>query len=128
MTTLPTDSDTTDLSIATNSPISTTLPISSHPTSASNTTVPTTDMAATQGHMIIASNPESSPSRILGPAVGGVVGGLTVVSIIVAVVVIALLFTKRSQKGSLKVNDGKESVQGYNNAVYDGKQNTQTDE
>ena len=67
-------------------------------------------------------------SSILGPTVGGAIGGLTVVIVIIVVVVIALAFIKRGQKGSLKVNDRKESVQGYNNAVYDGKQNTQTDE
>ena len=57
---------------------------------------------------------------------GGAVGGLIAVVIVIAVVVIALLVIKKSQKGSLKVNDKKESVQGYNNALYDGKQNTQT--
>lgn len=87
--------------------------------SASRTTDPTTDMV-TQGHMISASNLESS-SSILGPAVGGVVGGLIVIIAFIAVVIIALLFIKRGQKGSLKVNDRKESVQGYNNALYDGK-------
>ena len=69
--------------------------------------------------------PLASPN--FGPAVGGTVGGLVVVVAIIAVVVV-LLFTKRGQRGSLKVNDGKESVQRFNNAVYDGKQNTQTDE
>ena len=66
-------------------------------------------------------------SNIIAPAIGGAVGGLIVVIAVIAVVLIALLFIKRGQKGSLKVNNGKESVQGYNNAVYDGKQNTQTD-
>ena len=66
-------------------------------------------------------------SSILGPAVGGAIGGLIVVIVIIVVVVIALVFIKRGQKRSLKVNNRKESVQGYNNAVYDGKQNTQTD-
>ena len=75
----------------------------------------------TQNHMISA---VKSSSSILGPAVGGAVGGLAVVIIIIAVVVITLLFVKRGQKGSLKVNNRKESVQGYNNAVYNGKQNT----
>ena len=70
----------------------------------------------------------ASSSNSIGPAVGGAVGGLIAVVIVIAVVVIALLVIKKSQKGSLKVNDKKESVQGYNNALYDGKQNTQTDE
>ena len=97
----------------------TNLPLSS----TSMTIDPTTDMV--QGHMISASNsyPEAS-SSILGPAVGGVVGGLVVITIIIAVVVIALLFIKRGQKRLLKVNNRKESVQGFNSAVYDGKQNT----
>ena len=81
---------------------------------------PTTDTV--QGHMISASN--SASSSILGPAVGGAVGGLVVITIIIAVVVIALLFIKRGQKRSLKINNGKDSVQGFNSAVYDGKQNT----
>ena len=78
-----------------------------------------------QGHVISVSNsyPEAS-SSILGPAVGGAVGGLVVITIIIAVVAIALLFIKRGQKRSLKVNDRKESVQGFNNVVYNGKQNT----
>ncbi len=61
--------------------------------------------------------------NILAPAVGGAVGGLIVVVIIILVVVIALLVIKRGQKRSLKVNGRKESVtvQGYNNALYDGK-------
>ena len=71
-------------------------------------------------------SPLTSPN-FFGPAVGGAVGALLVVVAITAVVVVVLLFIKRGQKGSLKVNDGKESVQGFNNAVYDGKQNTQTD-
>jgi predicted metalloprotease len=80
--------------------------------------------------MIPISNPAPSASSSIGPAVGGAVGGLIAVIIIIAVVVIALLLImiKRGQKGSLKVNDRKESVQGYNNALYDGKQNTQSDE
>jgi predicted metalloprotease len=82
----------------------------------------------TQSHTIPASNPEPSASSSIGPAVGGAVGGLIAVIIIIAVVVIALLVIKRGQKGSLKVNDRKESVQGYNNALYDGKQNSRSDE
>ena len=67
-------------------------------------------------------------SDSIGPAVGGAVGGLLVViAILIVVVIIALLFIKRGRKGSLKVNDRKESVQGYNNALYDGKKNTVTD-
>ena len=87
---------------------------------------PTTDMV-TQGHMMSSPAPASS-SNSIAPAVGGAVGGLIAVIVIIAVVVIALLVIKKGQKGSLKVNDRKESVRGYNNALYDGKQNTQTDE
>ena len=84
------------------------------------------DLSTTiQNHVISVTSPESSSLSILGPAVGGAVGAVIVVTVVM--VVIALLFIKRGQKGSLKVNDRKESVQGYNNAVYDGKQNTQTD-
>ncbi len=78
---------------------------------------------ATQGHMISATNPEPSSSSIIAPVMGGVVGGLIVVIAVVAVVIIlSLLVIKRGQKRSLKVNDRKESVHGYNNALYDGKQ------
>ena len=126
-TLLTTDSSTTSTN-ATNPSISTNLPmttITADPpmTFASRITDSATDIA-TQGRIISATNPEQSSSNIIGPAVGGAVGGLVVViTIIVVVVIIALLFIKRSQKGSLKVmiNDRKESVQGYNNALYDGK-------
>lgn len=107
-----TDSDTTDSStssaikVATNPDLSTT----------------------TQDHFISVTSPESSSLSILGPAVGGAVGGLAaVIAVTVVMVVIALLLIKRGQRESLKVNDGKESVLGFNNAVYDGKQNNQTD-
>ena len=89
------------------------------------------NMKATSHMPVIpASNPTpASSSNNIGPAVGGTVGGLIAVVVVIAVVVIALLVIKKGQKGSLKVNDRKEStVQGYNNALYDGKQNTQTDE
>ena len=77
------------------------------------TTVPPTDLQS-----VISNN-------IVAPAIGGAVGGLIIVIAVIAVVLIALLIIKRSQKGSLNVNNKKEStVQGFNNAVYDGKQNT----
>ena len=64
-----------------------------------------------------------NPESLIAPAVGGAVGGLIVVIVVIAVVVITLLFIKRGQQGSTMLNDKKVSLQAYNNALYDGKQN-----
>ena len=81
-------------------------------------TDPDTDMPA-QNDI----TPNSESVNTIAPAVGGAVGGLIVVIVVIAVVVIALLFIKRGQQGSVKMNDKKGSLQAYNNAIYDGKQN-----
>ena len=98
-------------------------PVTNPPTS---TASKNTDPVAGVSTQISASSSPVTESTLIsnriGPAVGGAVGGLIAVIVVIAVVVIALLVIKRSQKGSLKVNNRKESVQGYNNALYDGKQ------
>ena len=72
------------------------------------------------------SGSESSPlGSNVGYAVGGALGGLAVVTAIaVAVVVIVLLFIKRGQKGSVKVETNGSGVKSFTNAVYDQGQET----